>query len=274
MIENKPNLLNWILWVLFFHSLPLTSWGQIKYSTVFKHDSLFLENHLFNNHVSSIKALGKDTFLCTWFGGMREGSIDNQILLSKSYDNGESWTEPQVIFNPARDTSARDPLLTIVDSTLILVFLKQIGDGNSYNAADAQLYYSKSHDYGQNWIAPIQIPFPNLRPVPPKDQPILIDSLILFGFHWRIEGQGTQTYTGILVTNKNFDNWSIRGDISVPSQRFIEPSLISRKDTLFLYFRTDQKFTYYSYSTDEGFNWSEPKITYLYNPDSKLPLPQ
>jgi Neuraminidase (sialidase) len=137
---------------------------------IFQHDSLFKENHFFYNHSPQIEiidsgdvlpngvTLFKNILVCSAFGGFSEGEKDQSIWISRSFDDGKNWTNPNS-FGSVRDTLGTNliwnaSLFKLKNNTLVqfYMFQRNRGAGESSNLP-IFLKFKKSIDGGLNWTA-------------------------------------------------------------------------------------------------------------------------
>ncbi|MCX7862653.1 MAG: T9SS type A sorting domain-containing protein [Bacteroidales bacterium] len=179
-----------------------------------------------------------------------------RIMMRKSFDNGDTWTTPEVIFDGPYDD--RNVHGGITENGRIIVNFRQ------YNASTQQhieydLIYSD--DFGQTWNGPITIP----------------TIAVASGTH-QIFGNNLMGYYNIIYTHKYCElrhSWDgIQWDsiVYVWDYRLNNQYKISEASFVYLgngvmvgLFRNDSGVLGESYlqveSYDYGKNWTEPKLT-------------
>jgi photosystem II stability/assembly factor-like uncharacterized protein len=206
---------------------------------------------------------------CVWVSGWREGSLDNKILISYSTNDGSDWSPAQTVIDTGNVYLVRDPLLFSFRNNLYLFYNLQKDSGSVIAATDSKGYYIFSTNNGTNWSSPVLIDVGKDKPVMPKHKPVILsDSSLAFAYYWRNFSQ-TQTHCGFLRISKNFDTVAVTGDIMIPGKNSVEPVLTNTASgNLIMYFRTNMDHIFYSFSSDNGNNWSVPVSVNVPNPDA------
>jgi predicted neuraminidase len=133
--------------------LALVSTAQS--TTIFAHEPLSLPRPMFNNHVANLSAIGGDSLICFWFGGINEGTTDNRIVYSLSTDKGNTWAPKTVLLDKSgSDTLYRDAVLWQNQNKFYLFFLIQEGAGGGSSAQSLDFAYISSSDRGATWSSP------------------------------------------------------------------------------------------------------------------------
>ncbi|MFT6810543.1 MAG: sialidase-1, partial [Saprospiraceae bacterium] len=193
-------------------------------------------------------------------------SKDINIVIRRSADNGDTWTDIERIVDNPLGQSASDPSM-IVDTETEEIFL-------FYNYMDLDkekdvyyLRYLKSKDNGKSWGEPVDITSQIAKPGWHND------------FKFITSGRGIQTSTGTLLhTMVNLDSgmhlfasddhgssWYL---IDTPIKPANESKVIELKDASWMINSrvNDYKLRYVHISTDQGKTWNSRPDTTLVDP--------
>ena len=238
-------------------------------SVIYQHDPVQAPGSTYYNHAPTLERLPDGTLVAAWFSGEREGAVDNKIMLARSTDDGNSWSEAIAVIDPDGDYLARDPLLFYHSDRLWLMYRLQFEPGSGPGSRLLDGYLAYSMDGGLTWSDPFRMATGKDRTATPLHKPVYLpDGWLAFGFYWR-NFDDPQTHAGVLIASADLQTWEARGDIYLPGRRLLEPVLVRASDgTFLLYLRTDLAHIYRSSSLDEGMTWSEPQPLDVPNPDS------
>ncbi len=193
-------------------------------------------------------------------------SKDINIVMRRSSDNGDTWTDIERIVDNPLGQSASDPSM-IVDEVTGEIFL-------FYNYMDLDkekdvyyLRYVKSKDNGQSWNEPVDITSQIAKPEWHND------------FKFITSGRGIQTSSGTLLhTMVNLDSgmhlfasddhgasWYL---IDTPIKPANESKVIELRDGSWMINSrvNDYKLRYVHISTDQGKTWQSSPDTTLVDP--------
>lgn len=193
-------------------------------------------------------------------------SKDINIVIRRSADNGDTWTDIERIVDNPLGQSASDPSM-IVDTETEEIFL-------FYNYMDLDkekdvyyLRYLKSKDNGKSWGEPVDITSQIAKPGWHND------------FKFITSGRGIQTSTGTLLhTMVNLDSgmhlfasddhgssWYL---IDTPIKPANESKVIELKDASWMINSrvNDYNLRYVHISTDQGKTWNSRPDTTLVDP--------
>lgn len=194
------------------------------------------------------------------------GNRDINIVLRRSLDNGNTWTEMERIIDYPDGQSASDPSM-IVDQETGVVFL-------FYNFMDLEneknIYYLKflrSSDNGKTWSSPVDITSQITKPEWRTD------------FMFITSGRGTQTNTGTLVhtlvnlakglhlfaSEDHGENWYL---IDTPIQPGDESKIVELADGSWMINSrvNNSGIRYVHISSDEGKTWTSRPDSTLIDP--------
>ncbi|MDI6704221.1 MAG: sialidase family protein [bacterium] len=192
----------------------------------------------------------------------------SEIVLIRSKDKGESWSERQVIYShPFLD--ARDPSITqIQDGRLIVNFF--ILD---LIAKKAETWIIRSSDNGYTWEEPIRVEIPFRGGATSSRVIELPDRCLLLPMYGKY-GNGAISF--VAKSMNGGDTW---GDVSIIARRirgrveYYEPSLLYlSRGNIIAMIRSSITggYLYQSESLDYGNTWSDPKKTDIWGHPADL----
>ncbi|MCU1267795.1 MAG: Cadherin-like beta sandwich protein [Acidobacteria bacterium] len=236
---------------------------------VFQHPTLSTPGANFYNHAPTLERLPNGHLVAAWCSGESEGSADYHILLSRSLDEGLTWSRSENIFDPAGDATAWAAVLFSQGERLWMILSLAGTPGSGKDLSSVDLYLASSTDEGQSWSPPRRIDTGKDRSYAPLHKPVLLsDNRLAFGFYWRAFGD-PQTHAGVLIANNDLSSWVSIGDVWIPGHRTLEPILTRENDgRLYMFLRTDLDHVYSATSQDEGKTWSTPTPLPIPNADT------
>lgn len=215
-------------------------------------------------HASTI-AETNNGLIAAWFGGTHESHPD--VCIYSSIRSDGQWSPPKNIADGIINDSLRYPcwnpvLYKIPDGPLMLFY--KVGP----NPEEWWGMVKESEDYGRTWSEPKRLPEGFLGPI--KNKPVLINDSILISpssteskinYGWRVHFE----------ISKDFGKtWRFVEPISKAEKYdIIQPSILFYEDgRLQMLARSKNNFIMSSWSSDNGYTWSEPEPTMLPNPNS------
>jgi len=209
-------------------------------------------------------------------GGAVEPIRDNHIRICRSSDQGQTWSEPEVV--QQFDNYACLPSEVLVDDGIITVFYQRhIGNFDYWTN-----WTVRSRDQGRTWEAPEPFtPWPRYGFV--RNRIIRRDGTWVFplesfedGIHERqllLEAFRTP-YNGVLLTADKGKTWQVSKLIQGAAY-WAENNIVELSDgTIVMLCRTDDRCGYLlrADSTDGGLTWSPFRNSGIPNPGSKFRL--
>jgi predicted neuraminidase len=234
--------------------------------TVFTHkgvDPYSREAAYNHNHVPSITRLPNGKLLVAWYSGPWEGHYWQTILGSYSSDNGETWSDAEILQNTPNRADF-DPAF-VTDGRRVWLFYHvwrndryskwMRGGGHPKDAWETSLgeYYRYTDDEGETWSSPVRIIEENYM-----------------GCWGVCRANGIRISTGdmmIAIYNKEFagvlkstdggETWKRHGRVVGPAGN-VEPTIVELGNgTVLMYLRTTDGYIWRATSEDDGETWSE-----------------
>ena len=226
---------------------------------------LIFENASFpQSHASTIAETEKG-LIAAWFGGTHEKHEDVCIYASLNTD-GE-WSPPKNIADGIINDSLRypcwNPVLYDVPNGPLMLFYK-VGP----TPEDWWGMMKKSEDFGETWSEAKRFPEGFLGPI--KNKPVLINDTLLISPS-SFESKINDDWKVHFEISKDFGKtWEFIGPINKENTYdIIQPSILFYEDgRLQMLARSKNDFVMSSWSSDNGYTWSEPEPTMLPNPNS------
>ncbi len=239
-----------------------------------------------------LRRMPDDSLVCLHYsGGPREPDDDNVELITRSYDDGATWSAPQVLFeHPSRGVWVTE---LFAEAGSPCAFVHTFETANHYG--DLHTYRSWTTDHGKSWSEPISLPG-GVGHVSVRQGMVLRDGAWLFpvywqevthGFAWqrrdgrsdRRSSTGQQDWLfccGVLRSDDEGRSFRLHGSIRHPRFRLWEPNVAELGDgSLMMLMRVtgaESGALWRSDSTDGGVTWSMPHPTDIPNPSTKLTL--
>lgn len=251
-----------------------------------------------NQHLT-VLALRNGDLLATWTTGRLEGSASQRVVISRSRDDGKTWSSPECFASAADDgfiASWSFPFVVSETGRIYMFYHKHRGKVDYHHQWTSQLWYQVSDDDGLTWSRP----YTHLRierngfshPDPEMDtnfiiyQPPIITArgTVLVGMTH--VGTKSLALDGVTPPSEvrflRFDNILTAtdpGDLKMttlprgggdglrfegpdPYACFLqEPSLVNLSDgRIFCAMRSMVGYVVWSQSSDDGESWSIPEI--------------
>lgn len=218
------------------------------------------------------------TLLClSLSGGEREPDNQNVVLLTKSYDRGQTWDSPQILFSHLKRGCWATELFC--DGT------RDFAVVHTYNAAtwykELQTFRSFCDDNGENWTEPVTMR--GITNCSVRQGITMSNGEILFPVYWQetrsgfayknnfdIDGAKYPFVSGVAVSSDKGETFYRYGYISSAVSLW-EPNAVEAEDGhIILYCRCCEGHLYISESFDYGKSWSEGYISDIPNADTKV----
>jgi predicted neuraminidase len=233
-----------------------------------------------------LRRMPDGSLLCIHYaGGPTEPHDENVALVTRSGDDGLTWSRPEILFDhpvrgvwvPELFTDAGDPC----------AFVHTMEASNHY--CDLHTYRSWSRDGGKTWSEPASLPG-GAAHVSVRQGIVLRDGAWLFPVYWQevergfawTRGGGKSSgldrvwrfRCGVLRSTDSGASFSLHGYIRHPDLSLWEPNVAELDDgSLVMLMRitgSESGAIWRSDSTDGGRSWSAPHPTDIPNPSTKL----
>ncbi len=227
------------------------------------------------------------SFVCLHYaGGPREPHDENVVLITRSRDDGDTWSEPEVLFDhPHRGVWCTELFVEEGDPC---AFVHTLEAASRY--CDLHTYRSWTHDSGRTWTEPASVPGTPSH-VSTRQGIVLSDGAWLFpiywqeqvsGFAWERQPDGRSVSPnqewpfrcGVMRSVDGGETFTQHGYIRHPAVTLWEPNVGEVADgRLIMLMRAEGTGSLWrSDSCDGGLSWSEPHPTDIPNPSTKLTL--
>lgn len=225
-------------------------------------------------------------FVCLHYaGGPREPHDDNVVLITRSADDGDTWSAPEVLFeHPSRGVWCTE---LFTDAGAPCAFVHTLEASSHY--CDLHTYRSWSHDGGRTWSEPTSLPG-GVAHVSTRQGLVLDDGAWLFPVYWQEQAQGFAWTRnpegrrpegvawpfrcGVLRSADAGATFTLHGYIAHPTVTLWEPNVADLgRGRLMMLMRAERTGALWrSDSCDAGLSWSQPHPTDIPNPSTKLNL--
>jgi predicted neuraminidase len=238
-----------------------------------------------NRHWQGIPSLERAVdgrLYATWYSGGETEDPDNYVLVVRSDDGGESWSEPLLVIDPPGRVRAFDSNLWTDPMGRLWLFWAQSWELFDGRVGVWCLVCDEPAADPLTWSAPRRLAhgimlnkptvlsssewlFPTALWAPSKW--MTAEQTDAFARHAELDGE---RYSNVLVTTDQGASFSLLGQADVPGRVFDEHMIVERRDgSLWMLVRTDCGIGE-SVSTDRGHTWSPGRDSGLGGPCSRF----
>jgi len=234
-------------------------------------------------YIPKMVVLKNGEILATFKTGGSHVHKASRASMSRSKDNGNTWSQPEIIFDIPDAEDSTDFMGQLADGTVLFAAVSHTWSGVRFNQNEgwkAETYVIRSKDNGNTWDKPIKVntspydwSYPYGRLVELEDGTLL---MTCFGGYFPVVQ--TQTSFGGSFANKppekqgdfsflvrSRDGGKTWGEPSVIAQRHNETTMIKLPSgKLIAAARREREFgegTDIVFSSDKGFTWTKPVPT-------------
>jgi hypothetical protein len=208
--------------------------------------------------------LQSDDLIMVFRMNENSGSLDGKILVSRSKNQGKSWSEPDTIIQSTMD--CRMPRITQLKDGLILVLTTLY---RHQKGEPAGCFIVQSFDRGLSFTVPRLVPLLGLDGIAASGSIIeLSDGYLLMPVYGYKIGQGSSVM--VLVSKDRGENWDASHVIIKENNQdshFRNPVIVQTKNGEILCMMEtgrEDGFLYYSVSKDNGESWSPVQRSSIY----------
>jgi predicted neuraminidase len=216
-------------------------------------------------------------------GGPREPDNQNVVLVTRSRDDGVTWTAPEIAFqHGARGVWATE---LFVDGALPMLFV------HTYDAAcryrELQTYVSRTTDSGLTWSEPESLPS-GMRGISVRRGIVLSNGDWLFPVYWQethgawdwvktqVEndiGMQWPKHCGVMISSDKGESFRLAGDVSADWPLWENAVAEYAPGKMLMLIRAERSGVLYeSRSEDYGRSWCPARPTGIPNPGAKIAL--
>ncbi len=228
-------------------------------------------------------------------GGKREPSPDNLVLVTRSVDDGNTWSPPKVAFSHSQ-RAVWSTELFIGGSRPMLFLYTFCFDTNYF---EIKTFISYGDDSGENWTTPVSVPGGVANHIYRKGF-VASDGTWIFPVYWAelrdgwewnenergVDNEGrtmpaanscwtTRFACGMARSIDQGKSFSLHGYVHHPEydRSFWEPNIAEiAPGKLAMFIRTGGGALWRSDSEDNGLTWSKSYPTDIPNPGTKLDI--
>ncbi len=217
-------------------------------------------------------------------GGPREPDDDNCCLITRSADDGATWSPPELLFDhPARAVWGTE---IFTEGPRPFAVLHTFDTASTYT--EIQAFLSFTDDAGRTWSEPVSIPGGG-KSVVVRQGIVLCDGAWLFPCYWQDvlggwrwekvdghhrPGKARRVFrSGVLRSTDKGRVFSLHGCLSA-ERNLWEPNAVEiAPGRLVMYMRASGAgYLYRSDSADDGLTWTPAAPTDIPNADTKVTL--
>lgn len=212
-----------------------------------------------------IRKMGDGSLICTFLtGGVNEPENENYVAVSRSFDDGVTWTAPENLF----DDDKRGVWATEIFNEGELPLMVVHTYNKVYHYKELQTYFSISTDNGRSW-SKLQSFKGDINGCSLRQAIVLSNGDIMFPLYWQEEDFSFSSGAGIL--QKGTDEWRRYGYLQNPEFSFWEPNAIEVENGhIIMYLRNNAGYLYISESFDYGRSWTTPQKSNIIHSDTKV----
>lgn len=236
-----------------------------------------------------IRKMPDGSLFCTFLtGGPTQPHNNNIVAATRSFDDGETWTDIYELFRH----SARGLWCTEIftEGELPCMFVHTYNAESHYN--EVKVFRSYTDDSGNTWSEPKSLPS-GLSNVSVRQGIILSNGDWLFPVYWQVVEKGWDLYgeskgwrgrewpynCGVLISSDKgecfqiYGNHRVRKDIAAPTLLWENNCVEAEPGQVIMLARASKTgYLYRSDSYDFGRTWTTMAATEIPNPDTKFSI--
>ena len=235
----------------------------------------------FTGYFPTAIKLNDGSILAILRAGSGHISADGKLVMVRSTDNGETWSEPKTVVDMPEDDRGPPALGQSSSGEIIMAFDVLTGFRKGYTGhvgtpdykfrnylvdvwipelSDTKTYYTRSLDGGFTWSSPSPLEVPSLSVAPYGKIVELSDKTLLMNVYGVRGNLPTSDHHASYVIRSR-DGGRTWGDPTLIAEGFNETALLALDDDLVIAaLRADppSEATFVSISEDGGYTWSKP----------------
>ena len=218
-------------------------------------------------------------------GGPKEPHEDNFVLITRSEDDGLTWSKPEILFQHGERAVWVTEIFT--EAPLPLMFVHTYHTPSFYR--EIHSYLSIGTSDGKHWATPKNLPN-GLGGFSVRQGIIAQNGFWIFPVYWQAAEEGWDwtkspaippdyvtsrwpTRCGVIISENQGKSFSIYGDLRSEFPLWENNICELGNGALLMLMRAEfSGVLYRSISEDYGKTWSEPLPTNIPNPNSKISL--
>lgn len=236
--------------------------------SVFENSQYGSENRKFQG-IPSLARTKKGRLWAVWYAS-RSGGEDqnNYVVVAKSDDDGQTWTEPVLAIDPDRGGPVRafDPQIWLDPSGQLCLFWSQALGHDGTVAGVWVITNENADDPEPNWSHPHRL-----------TDGVMMGKPIVLSCGWWLLPVSTWRETDhsarAVVSTDGGKTWSVRGGCQIPPQMraFDEHMLVERTDgSLWMLVRSNTGYLLESISHNRGKTWPVATRSHIRHPSARF----
>lgn len=231
-----------------------------------------------------MQRMADGSLLCTFLsGGKVEPENNNVTLVTRSYDDGESWSEPEILFYHRSRAAYTTEIFGEGERTLL--FVHTYAAESRYR--EISTYISTTDDNGRSWSSPVSLPGAAGH-VNVRRGIVLSDQRWLFPVYWqsvreRWDWEQIPTsneihmhwpgHCGVLQSKDGGKHYQMFGDLSAEYFLMENNCVEAEPGHVIMLMRAEgSPVLYRSDSYDYGETWEEAYASDIFSASSKIAL--
>ena len=218
-------------------------------------------------------------------GGETEPRNENYVGITRSYDQGKTWSRVENLFSHRDRGVWCTELFTDCETPFAVVYTYNAGK-NSQRYLDLNTFFSYTADSGKTWTVPASVPG-GIGRCSLRQGFLLSNGDIFFPAYWDStsgcigfsvngvlnESEKLQFRCGAVISSDNGKTWSQYGYLAAENADLWEPNAVELENGhIMMYCRSSGGYLMSSESFDYGRTWGALQTTDIPNADSKVTL--
>ena len=218
--------------------------------------------------------------IMTLTGGPKEPDNENVVKMTRSTDDGKTWSDLEIKFAHSERACWCTEIFTECEKPF--AFVQTYYAPCSYR--EIQAYISYCSDDGKTWSEPVSIPSP-VQSCSVRQGFVMSNGEIIFPMYWQESKEGFDWTekdkkmnwlftSGVLISSDGGKTFFPYGRFAHPTAHLWEPNTVEVEDghliTYLRYSGADDGYLYITESFDYGRTWSEVVKSDIPNADTKV----